>query len=364
MSTTPAEAGHSPTQTLDSMERLTGVRFREAGKVYYFDAVDLEVEVGEYVIVETARGLDLGTVVVAPGQVIANESEEPLKPILRIATGEDVAQHEEWRRKERDTTQASREVAQERGFPGRIVSSNYNLDGAHLTVFYESEERSEFRDFARELGRRLSTKVEMKQVGPRDRAKLADGYDRCGERLCCSSWLTSFPTISIKMAKEQELPLNPAKISGVCGRLFCCLVYEYDMYKEIRGQMPRTGQRVTTPFGEARVLTVNAVRETVAFQLEDLSTVVMPFSEVHYGTVVRPVGVKPKLPHNVRYASETPAEEIISLTPSKALAPETEQPTAPVTRPAQVAPPGNGERQGEGGGPRRRHRGRRGGRRR
>ena len=286
------------------MDDVAGVRFKEAGRIYYFTPGDLDLEVGEYVVVETARGLELGTVVVAPGQVIANELDEELKPVLRHATSEDVAQHGEWRVKERDATIAAREAAEASGLPLRVISSDYNLDGSRLTVYFEAEERVDFRDLIKDLGSRLNTRVDMRQVGPRDRSKLVDGYGRCGERLCCSSWLTSFPTISIKMAKDQGLPLNPQKISGVCGRLLCCLIYEHDMYKHIRGTLPKLGARVTTPFGDARVTHINTLKELITFQLEDMSTVVLPAAEVNYGTVVRPADEEPQMPAYVGIAEK------------------------------------------------------------
>ncbi|MEX2237789.1 MAG: stage 0 sporulation family protein [Dehalococcoidia bacterium] len=304
------------------MDDLVGVRFKEAGRIYYFTPGDLRLEVGEYVVVETARGLELGSVVVAPGQVIANEIEEDLKPVLRHATEDDVNKHAEWRGKERNATIVGREAAEAAGLPMRVISSDYNLDGSRLSIYFESDDRVDFRDLLRDLSEQLDTRVEMRQVGPRDRSKLVDGYGRCGERLCCSSWLTSFPTISIKMAKDQGLPLNPTKISGVCGRLLCCLIYEHDLYKEIRGSLPRVGQRVTTPFGDARVTQINTLKELITFQLEDMTTVVLPAAEVNYGTVVRPADEVPAMPRYVAIAENTPADQLLTVvdTPQQAAA--------------------------------------------
>ena len=302
------------------MDNLVGVRFKEAGRVYYFTPGELDLEVGEYVVVETQRGLEMGSVVVSPGQVIANEVEEDLKPVLRHATQEDVDNHAHWRAQEREATNAAREASEAAQLPMRVISSDYNLDGSRLTFFSSRRIRVDFRDLIRELGEKLNTRVEMRQVGPRDRAKLVDGYGRCGERLCCSSWLTSFPTISIKMAKDQGLPLNPQKISGVCGRLLCCLIYEHDMYKHIRGTLPKLGQRVTTPFGEAKVAGINTLKELITFQLEDMSTVVIPAHEVNYGTVVRPADEEPDMPRYVAIAENTPADNLLTVvdTPAQA----------------------------------------------
>ena len=254
----------------EEMENVVGVRFQEAGKIYYFTSAGYDdLAVGEYVVVETSRGLELARVMIAPDQVINVELTEPLKPIARLATDEDLDRAEQLKQR----AQADVELAKGRGrelrLPMKVVSGSYNLDGSRLTLFFTSESRVDFRDLVRELSHALGAQVQLRQVGPRDQAKIVGGYGRCGRRLCCSSWLLNFPAISIKMAKEQDLPLNPSKISGQCGRLLCCLSYENDMYRQIKQALPRPGTYLSTPTGTARVHSVNVPREVVTLQMMD-----------------------------------------------------------------------------------------------
>jgi len=164
--------------------------------------------------------------------------------------------------------------------PMKLLSAEYNLDGNRLTIFFGAEERVDFRELVRELASRLKTRVELRQVGPRDEAKLVGGFGRCGRQLCCARFLTEFAPVSIRMAKEQSLPLNPMKISGICGRLLCCLVYENELYHEMKVKFPREGQRVSTPLGIASVVGVNLLKETVLVQLESQAAVELPVSKV------------------------------------------------------------------------------------
>ncbi|MBF6600990.1 MAG: stage 0 sporulation family protein [Dehalococcoidia bacterium] len=276
----------------DQQRVPVGVRFKEAGKVYYFDAGEADLDVGNYVVVETSHGLEVGRVVIAPDQVLASEIKDVLKPILRIATVEDIARSRELReRASGDLRAAKRRVADD-GLDMQIQSAEYNLDGSQLTFYFTAPERVDFRTLVRDLSSAFSTRVQMLQVGDRDRAKLVDGYDVCGQRLCCSSWQTAFPSVSIKMAKEQDLSLNPQKISGVCGRLYCCLTFEFDAYRELRGQMPKVGSMVSTPAGEAKVNSVNVMKKTVTLWLTEQHQVMeMPAIDLQmqYGLTVRPV---------------------------------------------------------------------------
>ncbi len=259
------------------MQNVVGVRFQEAGKIYYFSPEGFEdIEPGEYIVVETSRGVEISRVVIAPGQVVNAELSEPLKPILRMADGDDIERANVLRTRAQETIDMVRRVVRDRRLPMKVVSGAYNLDGSRFTVYFTSEGRVDFRDLLRDLSRDLDTQVQLRQVGPRDQAKAVDGYGRCGRRLCCSSWLISFPSISIKMAKEQNLPLNPSKISGQCGRLLCCLAYEDDTYKQLKAQLPRPGTAVSTPGGNAKVLAVNALRQTITLQMESFEIIEAP----------------------------------------------------------------------------------------
>jgi cell fate regulator YaaT (PSP1 superfamily) len=289
------------------MAEVVGVRFREAGRIYYFDGSGHRLPVGTYVVVETSHGQEVGRVVVAPDQVISSEIKEPLKPVIRVAEPGDLKKAESLRAKAQEELALVREKVTEHELPMRVVGADYNLEGSQLTVYFTSEGRVDFRGLVREISSVLQNRVQMLQVGDRDRAKMVDGIGRCGERLCCSSWLTGFPPISIKMAKEQDLPLNPSKISGACGRLLCCLVYEYEQYRELRGQLPKVGQMVSTPVGMAKVMALNVVKQTVTLRLEEgYGTLEVPVEEMRlqYGTMVRPVEVVEEVQASLRGEEE------------------------------------------------------------
>jgi cell fate regulator YaaT (PSP1 superfamily) len=248
---------------------VAGVRFRNAGKLSYFDAAGMRLEAGEYVVVQTSRGPEIGKVVIAPDQVLVNElGDEELPPILRLATDEDIRRMDSLRTKAHELLPEARALAEETGLPARIDTADYTLDGRRLSFTFTSETRIDFRDFVRRASERFGAKVDMRQMGARDRAKLAGGYGVCGRELCCASWLTTFPAISIRMAKDQDLPLNPQKISGLCGRLLCCLSYEEEGYQEMRRSLPKVGQRCSTPTGEGRVIAVNMLRRQVTLVVE------------------------------------------------------------------------------------------------
>lgn len=263
------------------MHNVVGVRFQEAGKIYYFSPAGFEdIQAGEYVVVETSRGLEVCRVIIAPGQVVNAELSETLKPIVRLAYPEDLERMYLLRARSDEDISRARSVVNRLGLPIKISSAAYNLDGTRLTLYFASSDdgRVDLRDLIRELQSELGSQIQLRQVGPRDQAKAVGGYGICGRRLCCTSWLTAFPAISIKMAKEQNQPLNPNKISGQCGRLLCCLSYENDMYRQLKAELPRAGTLVSTPAGDARVVGVNALRQVVALQMADFKVVEMPAS--------------------------------------------------------------------------------------
>ena len=288
-----------------------GVRFKEAGRVYYFDARGFDLDVGNYVVVETSHGQEVGRVVIGPSQVIASEIKETLKPILRLAEPEDLERAAALKKRAAEAVAVARRKAEEQTLDLRIVAGDYSLDGKQLTCYFTAEDRTDFRSLARDLSSELEAKVQLLQVGDRDRAKLVDGIGRCGERLCCSSWLGTFPNVSIRMAKDQDLPLNPSKLSGACGRLLCCLTYEYDQYREIKGGLPKVGARISTPTGEAKVLKINVPKETISLALaETLQQVELPLAQFRlmYGTALRPKELTETLEKELLAAQAAQAE--------------------------------------------------------
>jgi cell fate regulator YaaT (PSP1 superfamily) len=262
------------------MANILGIRFKRAGRVYYFDPADFDLAVNDYVVVKTSRGLEMGQVVIAPEQVMDSELEEPLKPVIRKAEAEDIEQARELEAKSAEALAECGQWIDKLKLPMKLLSAEYNLSGSRLTVFFSAAERVDFRELVKELANHFKVRVELRQVGPRDGAKLVGGFGRCGRPLCCVSFLDEFAPVSIKMAKEQDLPLNPMKISGVCGRLMCCLGYEAEVYRAMRDRLPRKGQQVSTSKGLASVVAVNPLKETITAELESGATVELPLSEI------------------------------------------------------------------------------------
>lgn len=262
------------------MANIVGVRFRRAGKVYYFDPAGIDLKINDYVVVKTARGLELGQVVISPEQVVASKVEMPLKPVLRKAEPEDIKRAKEFEDKETEALVECGKLITELVLPMNLISAEYNLDGSRLTLLFSANERVDFRELVRQLNKRFKVRVELRQIGPRDEAKLIGGFGRCGRPLCCMSFLSEFAPVSIRMAREQNLPLNPMKISGTCGRLLCCLVYENEQYRKMKEALPKQGQRVSTAMGEATVVGGNPLKGTVMVELESRVSVELPLSEI------------------------------------------------------------------------------------
>jgi len=262
------------------MTDVVGVRFKRAGRIYYFDPAGIDLEVNDHVVVETSRGQEVGCVVIAPKQVLASEVVKPLKSVVRKAEPEEVERVREFEDKEREALAECGKLITELDLSMKLLTAEYSLDGSHLTFFFSAAERVDFRELVRQLAGRFKVRVELRQVGARDEAKLLGGFGRCGRPLCCASFISKFAPISIRMAKEQGLPLNPMKISGVCGRLLCCLAYENEQYREMKEKLPKEGQRVSTAMGEARVVGTNPLKETVLVELESEVNVELPLSEI------------------------------------------------------------------------------------
>lgn len=251
------------------MPIVVGVQFENVGKVYHFDpGVMLQLGMRDYVIVDTARGPEVGQVVQPPRIIGDAEVVGELKPVMRSANPWDMVQRDLWKRKEAEALAICRAKARDHQLDIKVVRCDYNFDGGRLLIYFSSEARVDFRSLVRDLARIFYTRIEMRQIGVRDEAKLLDGVGKCGRQLCCTSWLREFTPVSIRMAKNQQLPLNPDEISGVCGRLLCCLSYEDATYKEQNKKMPKLGAEVVTPQGAGRVRHVHPLKETVTVWLE------------------------------------------------------------------------------------------------
>jgi cell fate regulator YaaT (PSP1 superfamily) len=263
------------------MPKIVGIRFKPVSKIYHFDPTGFEdLEVGDYVIVETARGREVGEVVVAPKEVPEDKVAGKLKGIIRRAEAWDLMQMEHYRCLECKALEIGREKVAEYGLPMKIVKAEYSFDGSHLVFYFIAEKRIDFRDLVRDLAQTFKTKIDLRQVGVRDEAKLMGGLGRCGRPLCCISFLNDFSPVSIKMAKQQDLPLSPTEISGLCGRLLCCLAYENEYYAEVKEKLPRVGEKVDTSYGPGKVTGVNALKETVNVELESEVTIEVPAKDV------------------------------------------------------------------------------------
>jgi cell fate regulator YaaT (PSP1 superfamily) len=252
------------------MPVVVGVSFRPVTKVYYFDpGVLLDLAAEDYVVVETSQGQEVGQVTWPPRAVADHLLAGDLKPVVRRATATDLLERDRFRRREEEVLTQCRTRVREHRLPMTVVSAEHSYDGSRLAVSFTAEGRIDFRDLVRDLAKAFNTRIEMKQIGVRDQAKVLDGVGKCGRRLCCSAWLREFNPVTIKMAKQQNLPLNPPEISGVCGRLLCCLAYEADVYEDARKQLPKVGAAVMTPEGEGRVRRVQPLRETVTVRMDD-----------------------------------------------------------------------------------------------
>ena len=271
---------NSKTRDTSPSPQLAGVRFQPTGKVYHFDATRFsDLQPGDFVLVETSRGKQLGEVV-GTRPLHKSERRADLKPIKRRATGHDLARLERWREEEARILAVAREAATQLNLPIKLVTAEYTFDGQRLTLLYVSEDKElELSKLLRRLQRVTDSRVDMRRVGVRDQAKLMGGYGACGEPRCCARFLSEFNPVSIKMAKTQGVSLNPTEITGMCGRLRCCLVYEDEQYKAACKIMPRRKKRVRTPHGEGRVVDLLPLKGTVVVQIED-RRVEVPAEEV------------------------------------------------------------------------------------
>lgn len=246
------------------MVKIVGIRFRTAGKIYYFDPLDFELETAMHVIVETARGIEMGTVLIPPKEVEDDKVVSTLKPVIRIATDEDEKIISKNKDKEKEAFAICKEKIIKHGLEMKLVDAEYTFDNNKLLFYFTADGRIDFRDLVKDLASVFRTRIELRQIGVRDETKMMGGIGICGRALCCSSYLSDFVPVSIKMAKEQNLSLNPTKISGVCGRLMCCLKYEQDTYEYLNSRLPAVGEKVNTPEGiVGEVKSISVLRQLV-----------------------------------------------------------------------------------------------------
>ncbi|MGE4213443.1 MAG: stage 0 sporulation family protein [Anaerotignaceae bacterium] len=245
------------------MVEVVGIRFKKAGKVYYFDPDGLKIEEGQFAIVETARGVEYGSVVKGNTLVKDEEVFQPLKKVMRVATDEDKKQEEEDKIKEKEAFAICEEKINKHSLVMKLVDVEITFDHNKLIFYFTSDGRVDFRELVKELAAVFRTRIELRQIGVRDEAKMLNGIGICGRSLCCATFLGDFTPVSIKMAKEQNLSLNPTKISGICGRLMCCLKYEEDVYEELNKNLPNVGDTISTPDGTGDILSVNVLMQMV-----------------------------------------------------------------------------------------------------
>lgn len=251
------------------MKIVTGVRFKRPGKIYYFDPANLQIEKGMNVIVDTAMGEEYGEVVIARKEVEDNEVTEPLKKVVRIATEKDEKMRLQNKGKEKDAFKICLEKIEAHGLPMKLIDVEYKYDGSKVIFYFTADKRIDFRELVKDLAAIFRTRIELRQIGVRDEVKRCGGNGICGRELCCCSFLGNFETVSIKMAKEQNISLNPSKISGNCGRLMCCLKYEQEVYEEKLSRLPKIGAIVKTSEGTGEVASVETLKEVIRVKYQD-----------------------------------------------------------------------------------------------
>ena len=246
------------------MTKVIGVRFRKAGKIYFFSPGKLEIKRGDQVIVETARGVEFGNVVSVPKEVEDDDITLPLKSVIRVATDEDRKTEEKNRKKEKEAFDICLEKIHKHGLEMKLIDAEYTFDNNKVLFYFTADGRIDFRELVKDLAAVFRTRIELRQIGVRDETKIRGGIGVCGRELCCHTYLSEFAPVSIKMAKEQNLSLNPSKISGVCGRLMCCLTNEEETYEELNSHLPSVGDYVTTPEGlKGEVSSLSVLRQQV-----------------------------------------------------------------------------------------------------
>ncbi len=249
------------------MVKIVGIKFKDAGKLYYFSPGEHKVELGENVIVETARGLEFGKVALAETEVKESEIVAPLKKIIRIANEKDKKKHKENLAKKEEAMKLCQEKVDAHGLEMKLIDVEYTFDNSKVVFYFTADGRVDFRELVKDLASVFRMRIELRQIGVRDEAKMLGGVGNCGRGLCCNTWLSDFEPVSIKMAKVQNLSLNPTKISGICGRLMCCLKFENEVYTHLKKGMPTVGEKIKTPDGMAVVTDVNILENIIKSRL-------------------------------------------------------------------------------------------------
>ena len=245
------------------MIQVIGVRFKKAGKIYYFDPNGLEIKKGDYVVVETARGIEFGECVIGIKEILENDIVSPLKSVIRVADSNDIDKHKINKVKEKEALEICLKKIEEHKLDMKLIDVEYTFDNNKVVFYFTADGRVDFRELVKDLATIFKTRIELRQIGVRDEAKMLGGLGQCGRSLCCSTFLGDFASVSIKMAKEQNLSLNPTKISGICGRLMCCLNYEQSTYEDIRKRLPKVGSIVEINEYRGEVVSNNTVKESV-----------------------------------------------------------------------------------------------------
>jgi cell fate regulator YaaT (PSP1 superfamily) len=251
------------------MYEVIQVRLREAGKITYFSTGGMKFKAGDYVIVEADRGLDYGQVIAETEVILDADVEDPLRKIIRKANPWDMNQIEKNKKKVKEVMDTCSKKILERKLPMKLIDAEFSFDRSKIMFYFTADGRVDFRDLVKDLANAFKTRIELKQIGVRDEAKMLGGFGPCGRVLCCATYLKDFEPVTIKMAKEQNLPLNPTKISGLCGRLMCCLSYEHKTYKELMKGLPHEGEIIKTERGEGKVVSLNALKREVTVELKD-----------------------------------------------------------------------------------------------
>jgi cell fate regulator YaaT (PSP1 superfamily) len=259
------------------MEKTILIRLRDYGQAFFYTTSDLNVKEGDYVIIEHDRGLDYGQIISPKDAVLNDKSKEPLKKIVRVTNDSDLKQIEDNRRKAKEAFTTCLKKIEEHKLDMKLVQSEYSFDRSKIVFYFTASGRVDFRNLVKDLAKIFKARIELRQIGVRDEARLFGGFGPCGRELCCAKFLKDFEPVTIKMAKEEGLPLNPPKISGLCGRLMCCLYFEYETYKLLSKGLPREGERIHTQQGKGKVISVNVFKRTATVELEDGTQIEMSY---------------------------------------------------------------------------------------